>query len=432
MARLAIIGAGPIGLEAALGGAHRGFDVRVYEAGRVGEHLRRFGWVGLFTPFGMNATDLGRRRLEETGAILPGARDLLTAGELVKRYLDPLARLPELEGAIHEGTRVAHVAREGIDKTRGIVAAGDSSRSGRPFLLHLEDTGRGPAAGGGGWRVETADVLIDASGVYGNGRFTGPGGLPALGEPTLGDRIARHVPDSGVGAARALDGARVLLVGDGHSAATMLAAWSSDGAPAGAGKPARVHWVRRPRRGSQAFEEIAGDPLPARRELVERANRAVRSAPWLTAHPGAAIERYEAAPDGSVRVSLRRSEGAIETLEVDRVLALVGYRPDTSLFRELQVHLCYASEAPMALASALLTASLAEPGRAGDCLSQVPHGPETLRNPEPDFYVLGAKSYGRNASFLLTIGHQQVPDAFSLMEGAGMARTAARTSDESS
>ncbi|HKO22107.1 MAG TPA: FAD-dependent oxidoreductase, partial [Candidatus Eisenbacteria bacterium] len=33
--RVAVIGAGPIGLEAALEAARRGFEVRLYEAGRV-------------------------------------------------------------------------------------------------------------------------------------------------------------------------------------------------------------------------------------------------------------------------------------------------------------------------------------------------------------------------------------------------------------
>ena len=69
----------------------------------------------------------------------------------------------------------------------------------------------------------------------------------------------------------------------------------------------------------------------------------------------------------------------------------------------------------MALAAALL-ASRADAGDAPpDCLEQVSHGPETLKNPEPDFYILGAKSYGRNAYFLLRLGHQQIEDVMSLL-----------------
>ena len=40
-----------------------------------------------------------------------------------------------------------------------------------------------------------------------------------------------------------------------------------------------------------------------------------------------------------------------------------------------------------------------------------------LRNPEPDFYVLGAKSYGKNSSFLIRVGLEQVRNVFSLIEG---------------
>ena len=35
-------------------------------------------------------------------------------------------------------------------------------------------------------------------------------------------------------------------------------------------------------------------------------------------------------------------------------------------------------------------------------------GPGLLVSPEPRFYVLGAKSYGRNSAFLLKLGHAQV------------------------
>ena len=87
------------------------------------------------------------------------------------------------------------------------------------------------------------------------------------------------------------------------------------------------------------------------------------------------------------------------------------------------MHLCYASEGPMALASALLAARVADAGAAGDCLSQRSHGPDSLRTPEPDFFVVGAKSYGRNPNFLLSIGQEQVRD---VLEMLGAATPAAR------
>jgi hypothetical protein len=35
---------------------------------------------------------------------------------------------------------------------------------------------------------------------------------------------------------------------------------------------------------------------------------------------------------------------------------------------------------------------------------------DTLRVPEPNFFVLGMKSYGRNSTFLLRAGYEQVDE----------------------
>ncbi len=85
----------------------------------------------------------------------------------------------------------------------------------------------------------------------------------------------------------------------------------------------------------------------------------------------------------------------------------IGYKPDTDLFRELQVHQCYASEGPMKLAASLLAS-----GGGGDCLAQTSAGVETLLNPERGFFVLGSKSYGRNSSYLLRLGVEQIQEIF--------------------
>jgi hypothetical protein len=99
---------------------------------------------------------------------------------------------------------------------------------------------------------------------------------------------------------------------------------------------------------------------------------------------------------------------------VDRVLALVGSSPDAAIYRQLQIHECYASSAPMKLSATLL----ARGGGAVDCLDQVASGVEALRNPEPGFFILGAKSYGRNSNFLLRIGYEQVEEVFAVLATA--------------
>ena len=64
----------------------------------------------------------------------------------------------------------------------------------------------------------------------------------------------------------------------------------------------------------------------------------------------------------------------------------------------------------MKLAAALLGSS------SEDCLAQEGHGGETLLNPEPNFFILGAKSYGRNATFLMRVGWEQVREVFGMLE----------------
>ena len=103
--------------------------------------------------------------------------------------------------------------------------------------------------------------------------------------------------------------------------------------------------------------------------------------------------------------------GKPQTWEVDRIIASVGYEPENRLYRELQVHECYASLGPMNLAAALLKHA------GGDCLAVPAQGAAALRNPEPNFFILGAKSYGRGSNFLLRAGFEQVREVFTLITG---------------
>jgi hypothetical protein len=98
------------------------------------------------------------------------------------------------------------------------------------------------------------------------------------------------------------------------------------------------------------------------------------------------------------------------------VIANVGYRPDRSLYEELQVHECYASQGPIKLAAALLGET------STDCLDQDDHAPETLVNPEPGFFILGAKSYGRDSRFLINMGLKQIDEVKSLLMKAEQGR----------
>ena len=63
----------------------------------------------------------------------------------------------------------------------------------------------------------------------------------------------------------------------------------------------------------------------------------------------------------------------------------------------------------------LAAALLAQSGSSADCLDQKSLGAETLVNPEPVFFILGIKSYGRRSDFLMRVGWEQVEDVFGLL-----------------
>jgi len=51
------------------------------------------------------------------------------------------------------------------------------------------------------------------------------------------------------------------------------------------------------------------------------------------------------------------------------------------------------------------------------CGSVPPHGEKELRHPEPDFYMVGMKSYGRAPTFLLATGYEQVRSVVAALVG---------------
>ena len=392
--RVAVIGAGPIGLEAAACAVAAGLDVAVYERGRVASAVRDWGHVRLFTPFAMNSSAWGRAAVAAAfGAVsLPANDEQLTGRGLVSGYLEPLSRIPALAGRIHESFRVRAITRQRTWKHH-LVGRRETVADRFRILL---DTPVGE-------RVESADVVLDCSGTWPNHNWIGAGGVPCPGERRLLAAGDYRLPDvAGIGRDR-FAGRTTLVVGSGYSAATTVAGLVrlARDAPG-----TRVVWVTRDR-SDGPLTAIDDDPLTERLQLAQQANRSARDGhgpvDW---RPGRLVQAIR--PAGN-RFAVRLDDAAWagqgepgETIEVDRIVANVGYRPDRSLYEELQVHECYATGGPIALAAKLLGE------QSADCLDQSAGDARLLENPEPGFFILGAKSYGRDSRFLLSVGHQQI------------------------
>lgn len=399
MKHIAILGGGPIGLEAALASVEAELPFTLYEAApQVAGNIRSWGHVRLFTPWSMNVSPRARAALQTAGYDVPDGDECPTGAELVEKVLDPLAALPDIAPRVRLGARVVEVGREGLLKSDEI---GTGERAARRFRLLLRDTD-------GRESVEHADVVLDCTGTYDRPNALGAGGIRAPGEQASEAHIVRRIPDltmpSLEGDAPGWSGTRILLVGAGHSAQTA----ARDLAELTRRVPAtRVTWaIRSP---APSFGAVPDDPLPRRHSLVERARSlAFGSDSPFDVRLGRSVDALRASGDGIV-VTLRDEEGDAEEVVVDRVVSLTGAVGDARMYRQLQVHECYATSGPMKLAAALLASGSA------DCLEQESHGVDALRSPEPDFWILGMKSYGRNSSFLLRAGWDQVEDVFSVL-----------------
>lgn len=84
--RIAILGAGPIGLEAALAAAQRGWEFTVYEADAApAAHVRRWGHVRTFTPWSLNVSERIAAALRRSDAEVPAGEELPRCGDAAQR-----------------------------------------------------------------------------------------------------------------------------------------------------------------------------------------------------------------------------------------------------------------------------------------------------------------------------------------------------------
>jgi hypothetical protein len=386
---VAVIGAGPIGLVAAAQLVARGERPVVLEAGAaVGDSIRRWGHVRLFSPWKYLTEPVSRGMLEAAGWTLPDPDGLPTGGELVTRLLEPLAALPQVAPHVRLGHRVLSVTRRGFDKTR------TAGRDAAPFELIVQ------RADGGRARL-LARAVIDASGTYTSPNPVGAGGLAADGEAEAADRIHYGIPDV-LGRDRArYAGRRTLVVGSGHSAFNALlelAALAQD-APG-----TEIVWAVRRRDPGLMFGGGERDALPARGSLGARM-RALVDGGAVRLVTGFRVERLARTERGMLAES---ADGVVGP--VDEIVVATGFRPDLDMLREVRLEMDPALESPVRLAP------LVDPN-VHSCGTVYPHGFAELAHPEKDFYVVGMKSYGRAPTFLMLTGYEQVRSVVAALAG---------------
>jgi len=390
---VAIIGAGPIGLAAAAHLAERGVPFKLYEAGAtIGANVRDWGHCRIFSPWEFTTDAASRRLLARQGWRQPPAGALPTGDDIYQLYLKPLAKVPELAPHIETGAEVVAITRLGIDKVTS------KGREQRPFRLTV-------ARAGEATRHDLARAVIDASGTWQNQNPLGASGLPAEGEAEFAERIAYGMPDV-LGRERAnYVGRRVAVVGGGFSAINVLL----DLVRLAEQQPlTSITWIVRATRMHKIYGGGENDQLPARGALGLRLRKLVESGK-VKLIQGFAATGIRRVP-GGVALAGETSAGPMTTEAVDRIVVATGQRPDLNVTRELRLELDPWLEAVKALGP------LIDPN-LHSCGSVPPHGHRETSHPEPGFYTIGIKSYGRAPTFLLLTGYEQARSVAAALAG---------------
>jgi hypothetical protein len=124
---------------------------------------------------------------------------------------------------------------------------------------------------------------------------------------------------------------------------------------------------------------------------------------------GFAADRLEI-HNGVITVAGRAADGGIKLGPFDRIIVATGQRPDLTMTQELRLDLDPWLECPKALGPSI------DPN-LHSCGSVPPHGYNELAHPEPGYFTVGVKSYGRAPTFLMATGYEQVRSVAAFLAG---------------
>lgn len=389
---VAIIGAGPVGLAAAAHLTKYGQPFIILESGsQVGDNITTWGHVRVFSPWRYNIDNQASILLQKNGWAEPNLDNLPTGNELVEKYLIPLSKTPEINKGLHLNTRVLSITRKNIDKMK------NANREKLPFVIFAEKNGAT-------CQFE-ARAVIDASGTWGNPNPANSSGVYLKEEEEVHEQIYSGIPDIlGKDKGRYLN-KRIAVLGSGHSAINSLLELAKLKEES---KDIEILWIMRKQRVSDAYGGEELDALEARGALGSRIHQLVDSGVVKALTPFRT--QYVKGINGKINL-VGEKNGEIETIsDIDELIVNAGNRPDFSILREVRIDIDTVTESVTALAP------LIDPN-IHSCGTVRPHGEKELRQPEKDFYIVGAKSYGRAPTFLMATGFEQVRSVVAYLAG---------------
>lgn len=347
----------------------------------AGSNIREWKHVRLFSTWEYNIDQAAKELLERNGWQMPDEKELPTGEDLLSDYLQPLAALPEIAPYVVYGAEVDAITREGADKLK------TAGRKELPFLIYARSKETRA--------TYRAQAVIDASGTWQNPS-------PPSSDGIWQEKLDVHtIIPSAMKEIDTLKNKHIAVIGSGHSALQTLIELA---------QIKKVHtetaitWLLRRETPGSVFGGKERDQLTGRGALGIHAENLIENG-LVNVVTGFHTDEISNQHDGFRITSLSG-----KAIEVDEIYVNTGARPDFSFLREIRYQIDPAVESTPALAP------LIDPN-LHSCGTVRPHGERELRQPEPNFYIAGVKSYGRAPTFLLATGYEQVRSIAAMLAG---------------
>ena len=364
-ATIAIIGAGPVGIEAAIYARFLGYFVSIFEQKRVAHRMLDWHNRPLDVTVEECTTSMGHAAIaaQNPEYARRNSNDVFTGKTFAEEYLLPLAKTDLLFDDIHFLSPVSDVSRY---RTLVSDVIERQERCNDEYRILVDGRHRGP------W-VSRADVVIDCRGSSQKSAGLGPGGGLAIGETLLRDSFLLHTPLDRKFEAKSVLGKHVCLVGQsvraGQFAVEYLNLFGDEGS-------SRLTWVIRPDRRHDSL-------------VMENALNAIRGGQFrnIGVLEALGVELIQRNDLGQYLLKFLRDDDSTVEMQCDAIVSLTGGRPCTLSSEVRQEQLKHLEESPSFVVS------------------------------EPGYYVLRGGNIEEGAGVGLSDAFRRIRELFAMLAG---------------
>ena len=393
-ATVAILGGGPVGVEAALYARFLGYYVILFDARRVGSRLVRWGEHPLPVSWSQATSSLGLAALEAQGMLdgIPNVDALISCQDYVAKYLTPIAKSDLIIESVQINSPAISISRAHWPKGQPNSI---KDRAEDEFRLLIDSKVRGQY-------TQLADIILDCTGTGRRPGGIGPGGGQAIGQSAHGNHFEVGVRDAAGKDRDKLVGKHTVMFGSGVVAcynAVQLAKLIHEH------PSTKLTWIIPQGRKQEDWlrpiaAQLADLAIDASRILTGDRTNVVPLEAW-----GA----ESIARDANGKWQLNLLVGEEDTLDITADVVLVTEAQQSWDFADgLAIELCPNRQ---------LTVSANEWLKNQTPSDALTIAPESFVTSEPHYYVLGSKSVGGDPRFTFAHARQQIQQAFALIGG---------------